>query len=88
MIRFVDLTDYYWVWTRAEDDEIRTRDGGVSLVAPVCAFVDTGTDMFRQNPSDGSQVCFAADDVTEIDGGPNGRCAGLVPPGFWDRGRG
>lgn len=37
MIRFVDLTDFYWVLTRAEDGT------EASCVKPVCAFVDTTT---------------------------------------------
>jgi len=84
MFRFVDLTDFYWVMTRAEDDEIRARTGGEPTVSPVCAFVDTGTDKFIAD-AQGQHVCFDADDVRALDGRDIGRCADLVPTGFWER---
>jgi hypothetical protein len=86
MYRFVDLTDFYWMMTRAEDDEIRARSGGEPTVSPVCAFVDTRTDKFIAD-AEGHQVCFDAEDVRALDDRDGGRCAGLVPPGFWERKR-
>ena len=83
MIRFVDLTDFYWVLTRAEDKEMSAKDGGPSCVSPVCAFVDTMTDTFVATP-EGVHVFFGADDVQSIDGELAARCTRLVPPGFWD----
>jgi len=84
MIRFVNLTDFYWVMTRAEDDSLRGSEP--SCVKPVCAFLDTRTNTFLAN-AHGSHVCSDADDVRELEAcnGTNAdRCAGLVPDGFWE----
>jgi hypothetical protein len=83
VIRFVDLTDFYWVLTRAEDAEMRGTES--SCVKPVCAFVDTRTDKFLPD-HEGQHVCSAADDVQEVEscnGLVVGRCTGLVPEWFW-----
>ena len=82
MIRFVDLTDFYWVLTRAEDEAMRGTES--SCVKPVCAFLDTRTDKFLADDV-GQHVCSGADDVLALDArnGFSGRCTGLVPEGFW-----
>jgi hypothetical protein len=83
VIRFVDLTDFYWVLTRAEDAEMRGTES--SCVKPVCAFLDTTTDKFLAVDYGGAHVCSDADDVREVEArnGYPGRCTGLVPEGFW-----
>lgn len=72
MIRFVDLTP--WYWTDPDDSEN----------SPVCAFFDTVVDRFVEN--DGYQTFFGPDDIEEI-GNVNHRerCRALVPDGFWGK---
>lgn len=66
MIRFVDLSEFYW----NGDDEY-----------PCCAFVDTTNGLFIAAEG-GSHVCHSAEDVDALPA-RTGRCAGLVPEGFW-----
>jgi hypothetical protein len=74
MIRFVDLTP--WYWTDEDDPEN----------PPVCAFLDTVTDRFVA--VDGAQTFDCAEDVGGIpDEQLKLRCQALVPDGFWNRPR-
>lgn len=76
MIRFVDLTDAYWTCPDPEDPH------------PICAFLDTITDRFIENAA-GSHTCSDMEDVLTLGMSKPGdlgkRCAGLLPPGFFDK---
>lgn len=71
MIRFVDLTPFYWV------DEHPSNK-------PICAFIDTVTDRFIENDM-GCHDFDSAEDVEALGPVLGPRCAGLVPHGFWER---
>jgi len=67
MIRFVDLTPYYWTL------------GGL----PVCAFLFTGSDCFVQAAGDAFVFGSAEDVDAISDPDIRRRCAALVPDDFW-----
>lgn len=71
MIRFVDLTPWYWASDEPED------------TSPCCAFICTVTDLFISH--DGGHVFDCPEDVDAI-GDPRfrERCRALVPDGFWE----
>jgi hypothetical protein len=69
MIRFIDATPWYW----GDVDEDNP---------PCCLFVDTITDTCVH---DGLGCCMFFDIASVIAiPGRGDRCAGLVPPGFFD----
>jgi hypothetical protein len=68
MIRFVDLTPFYWTL------------GG----SPICAFLSTVTNKFITDNTGSHTFDSAADVGTIPDPETRARCAGLVPRGFWD----
>jgi hypothetical protein len=69
VIRFIDATPWYW----ADEDEDNP---------PCCLFVDTRTDMCIAD----ANGCHVFDDLASVEEipGRGARCAGLVPPGFFD----
>lgn len=73
MIRFVDLTPFYWV-----DEHPSNR--------PICAFINTVTGRFIENGL-GSHDFDSADEVALLGPVLGPRCAGLIPDGFWERGK-
>ena len=82
MIRFVDLTDFYWVLTRAEDKEMRGTDP--ACVKPVCAFLRHDRPTSSWQTTSGSTSATAPTMCwTGCQHGFSGRCTGLVPEGFW-----
>ena len=71
MIRFIDLTPFYYADT---DDSS----------PPVCAFVDTTTDRFLM--ADGEHVFSSSSEIDNIENHViRERCRRLVPVGFWNR---
>ena len=68
MIRFVDLTPFYWTL------------GG----KPCCAFLDTVTDTFINADYSEHTFDSALDVDCILDPELRARCAGLVPAGFWE----
>lgn len=71
MIRFVDLTEYYWT---SPDDH----------APPCCAFLNTVDDRFLENGT-GSHTFDTPEDLDELDEFYRDRCKALVPVGFWQR---
>lgn len=76
MIRFVDLTDYYW---NVERSELSPGESQKDFCPPVCAFVGTIDNRFVESGC--GHLFFSQDD---IDLHPMaGRISRLVPEGFF-----
>jgi hypothetical protein len=71
MIRFVDLTMFYWTETDPEHMDASHK---------CCAFLDTVTDKFIT--FDGQSVVHA-DDVLDVEDPVAARCIRLIPDDFW-----
>ncbi len=74
MIRFVDLTPYYWTDPESSDN------------SPICAFLNTVTDNFIKSCNE-DHTFLSWDDFDDMDEFLRERIVGLMPPGFFDGGR-
>jgi len=68
MLRFIDLSHEYWT--------------DYTCGSPICAFLDTSTDTFRQN-GEGAQTFFSMEEIEEHPDAE--RMKRLMPARFFDR---